>query len=58
MLRRLTGEAQAHGGLLATLSDVAAAYTLAPLLPADARVVTTSLRIDYVAAVRAGDFLE
>ncbi len=48
----------AHGGFLATLSDVAAAYTLAPWLPDHARVLTTSLRIDYVAAVRAGDFLE
>lgn len=52
------GRGLAHGGFLSTLADVAAAYTLAPLLPAEASLVTTALRVDYVAAVRAGDFLE
>jgi uncharacterized protein (TIGR00369 family) len=52
------GRGLAHGGFLSTLVDVAAGYTLAPLLPASAALVTTSLRAEFVGAARAGDWLE
>jgi len=47
-----------HGGLLATLADLALGYTMAFLSDPPKAAVTASLTIDYAGSARAGDWLE
>ncbi len=47
-----------HGGLLATLADLALGYTIAYLSDPPKSAVTASLTIDYVGSARVGDWLE
>jgi len=47
-----------HGGLLATLADLALGYTIAFLSDPPRSAVTASLTIDYVGSARVGDWLE
>ncbi len=46
-----------HGGVIATLADIFLVGFIAGQLPADARLVTASLAIDYLGPSRAGDWL-
>ena len=47
-----------HGGLLATLADLALGYTIAFLSDPPKSAVTASLTIDYVGSAKVGDWLE
>jgi acyl-coenzyme A thioesterase 13 len=47
-----------HGGLLATLADLALGYTIAFLSDPPKSAVTASLAIDYVGSAKVGDWLE
>jgi acyl-coenzyme A thioesterase 13 len=47
-----------HGGLLATLADLALGYTIAYLADPPRSAVTASLTIDYVGSAKVGDWLE
>lgn len=47
-----------HGGLLATLADLALGYTIAFLSDPPKSAVTASLTIDYAGSARVGDWLE
>ncbi len=47
-----------HGGLLATLADLALGYTIAFLSNPPKSAVMASLTIDYVGSARVGDWLE
>ena len=47
-----------HGGLLATLADLALGYTMAFLSDPPKSAVTASLTIDYAGSAKAGDWLE
>jgi acyl-coenzyme A thioesterase 13 len=47
-----------HGGMLATLADVALGYTMAFASEPPARLVTANLTLDYAGAAKAGDWLE
>ncbi|MCX7141588.1 MAG: PaaI family thioesterase [Proteobacteria bacterium] len=47
-----------HGGILATLADVALGYTMAFSTDPPGRLVTANLSIDYVGTAKAGDWLE
>ena len=47
-----------HGGLLATLADLALGYTIAYLSDPPRSGVTASLTIDYAGSARVGDWLE
>ena len=47
-----------HGGLLATLADLALGYTMAFLSEPPRSAVTASLTIDYVGSAKADDWLE
>ncbi len=47
-----------HGGLLATLADLALGYTIAFLSNPPKSAVTASLTIDYVGSAKVGDWLE
>lgn len=46
-----------HGGVIATLADIFLVGFIARQLPADARLVTASLAVDYLGSSRAGDWL-
>jgi acyl-coenzyme A thioesterase 13 len=48
----------AHGGILATLADVALGYTMAFSSTPPASLVTASLSLDFAGTARAGDWLE
>ncbi len=52
------GYGTAHGGFIATLADIWLAYNVFRQLPKGSRIVTSSLAVDYLAPVRAGDCLE
>ena len=59
---RITGEdcnglGITHGGVIATLADIFLVGFIAGQLPADARLVTASLTVDYLGPSRAGDWL-
>ncbi|MCP4637502.1 MAG: PaaI family thioesterase [Methyloversatilis sp.] len=59
---RITGEdcnglGITHGGVIATLADIFLVGFIAAQLPADARLVTASLTVDYLGPSRAGDWL-
>ncbi len=47
-----------HGGMLATLADVALGYTMAFSSDPPARLVTANLSLDFAGAAKAGDWLE
>jgi uncharacterized protein (TIGR00369 family) len=47
-----------HGGILATLADVALGYTMAFSSDPPARLVTANLSLDFAGAAKAGDWLE
>ncbi|WP_430433191.1 PaaI family thioesterase [Methyloversatilis sp.] len=46
-----------HGGVIATLADIFLIGFIAAQLPAQARLVTASLMVDYLGPSRAGDWL-
>jgi acyl-coenzyme A thioesterase 13 len=48
----------AHGGILATLADVALGYTMAFSSSPPASLVTASLSLDFAGTAKAGDWLE
>lgn len=47
-----------HGGMLATLADIALGYTLAFSSTPPAGLVTANLSLDFAGAAQAGDWLE
>jgi uncharacterized protein (TIGR00369 family) len=47
-----------HGGILATLADVALGYTMAFSSTPPAGLVTANLSLDFAGTARAGDWLE
>jgi uncharacterized protein (TIGR00369 family) len=54
----LNGFDRVHGGFLSTMADIWLGYNVAHRLPTDARIVTSSLAVDYLRAGHAGSFLE
>jgi acyl-coenzyme A thioesterase PaaI-like protein len=48
----------AHGGLLATVADIALGYTLASSTDPPTSMVTTNLTIDYAGNAKIGDWIE
>ena len=59
---RITGEdcnglGITHGGVIATLADIFLVGFLAGKLPADARLVTAGLAVDYLGPSSEGDWL-
>jgi len=46
-----------HGGVIATLADIFIVGFIAGQLPADTRMVTASLSVDYLGPSTAGDWL-
>ena len=56
--RHCNGTGRVHGGFIATLADVWLASNLARRLPPEACFVTASLNVDFLQAVRAGEWLE
>lgn len=59
---RITGEdcnglGITHGGVIATLADIFLVGFIAVQLPAEARLVTASLTVDYLGPSCAGDWL-
>jgi len=47
-----------HGGILATLADVALGYTMATASTPPANLVTANLTLDYAGTAKIGDWLE
>jgi acyl-coenzyme A thioesterase 13 len=47
-----------HGGVLATLGDIALGYTMASSSDPPTRATTASLTIDYVGSAKIGDWIE
>ena len=47
-----------HGGMLATLADVALGYTMAFSSDPPGNLVTANLTLDYAGTAKAGDWLE
>ena len=47
-----------HGGILATLADVALGYVMAFSSNPPTRLVTANLSLDFAGAANAGDWLE
>lgn len=47
-----------HGGILATVADIALGYTIAFSSTPPANLVTASLTIDFAGSARIGDWLE
>ena len=47
-----------HGGILATLADVALGYTMAFSSDPPGNLVTANLSLDYAGTAKAGDWLE
>lgn len=47
-----------HGGILATLADVALGYTMAFSSDPPGNLVTANLSLDYAGSAKAGDWLE
>ena len=56
--KHANGRGTVHGGIIATLADVAMGYAMAfasePPLP----LITASMTLDYLGAVQVGDWLE
>ncbi len=47
-----------HGGVLATMGDIALGYTMAFSSDPPTRALTASLTIDYVGSAKIGDWIE
>jgi acyl-coenzyme A thioesterase 13 len=47
-----------HGGVLATLADIALGYSLASSTEPPTAAVTTNLTLDYIGAANEGDWIE
>ena len=47
-----------HGGILATLADIALGYVMAFSTEPPTRLVTANLSVDFAGAANAGDWLE
>jgi acyl-coenzyme A thioesterase 13 len=47
-----------HGGVLATIGDIALGYTMAFSSDPPRRATTASLTIDYIGSAKAGDWIE
>jgi uncharacterized protein (TIGR00369 family) len=47
-----------HGGILATLADVALGYTLSTATTPPANLITANLTLDYAGSAKIGDWLE
>jgi acyl-coenzyme A thioesterase 13 len=47
-----------HGGVLATLGDIALGYTMAFSSDPPRRALTASLTIDYIGSAKVGDWIE
>lgn len=47
-----------HGGILATLADVALGYTMAFASDPPGNLVTANLSLDYAGSAKSGDWLE
>lgn len=56
--KHCNGRNTVHGGILATLADVALGYATAFSTNPPTALVTTSLSLDYAGAARLGDWLE
>ena len=48
----------AHGGILATLADIALGYTMAFASKPPANLVTANLTLDFAGTAKVGDWLE
>ncbi len=53
----LNGSDNLHGGFLSTMADIWLGYNVALRMPRDARIVTSSLTIDFLRAVKKGAWL-
>ena len=56
--QHLNAKGSMHGGLYATVADVALGYVTAAARPAGDKLLTTHLSLDYVADAREGDWLD
>ncbi|MDJ0820484.1 MAG: PaaI family thioesterase [Paracoccaceae bacterium] len=50
-------QGMAHGGLIFAIGDSAAGYSALSLLPEDQEVVTSELKINYIAAAKGGNLV-
>jgi uncharacterized protein (TIGR00369 family) len=57
-VRHCNARGTVHGGILATLADVALGYVTASASDPPASLVTVNLSLDYTGAARIGDWLE
>jgi acyl-coenzyme A thioesterase 13 len=56
--KHCNGRGTAHGGILATLADVALGYTIAFSTNPPTAAVTINLALDYAGMAKLGDWLE
>lgn len=56
--KHANGRGFAHGGVLATIADVALGYSLATLTEPLTSAVTVNLSLDFTGRARVGDWLE
>jgi acyl-coenzyme A thioesterase 13 len=56
--RHLNNRGTSHGGLLATLADIALGYACAAAEGAGKNFVTIDLQIQYLASTRVGDWVQ
>jgi acyl-coenzyme A thioesterase 13 len=56
--RHANGRGTVHGGVLATLADVAMGYAMAFASQPPLALITASMTLDYLGAVQVGDWLE
>jgi acyl-coenzyme A thioesterase 13 len=56
--KHCNGRGTAHGGILATLADVALGYTIAFSTNPPTAAVTINLTLDYAGTAKLGDWLE
>ena len=57
-VKHCTARGTVHGGILATLADVALGYTMASAATPPANLVTANLTLDYAGTAKIGDWLE
>ena len=56
--RHTNASGTAHGGLIATLADIALGYVTASSQKPPLRMTTTSLGLDFVGTAKVGDWLD
>lgn len=56
--KHCNARATVHGGILATLADIALGYTMAFASDPPANLVTASLSLDFAGTAKVGDWLE